>query len=157
MRFQVKDISSIFNFQIIQTNVIRSSFHPLFNSLESLKSLESLARLSCFSSRLSRLYFCQDFGSPSASPFKNWESNVLPIANLMPMSRVPFDISFDIILKSSPIESGHCHPRLLIFPAPKVPHKVVCLFWQKDRKNKPLYGEPLESEKSANLGDNVRP
>ena len=24
------------------------------------------------------------------------------------------------------IEGGHCHQRLLIFPAPKVPHKVVC-------------------------------
>ena len=53
-----------FQFSNYQKNVIRPSFHLLFSGLESLESLESLARLSCFSSRLSRLYFCQDFGSP---------------------------------------------------------------------------------------------
>ena len=54
-----------FQFSNYQKNVIRPSFHLLFSGLESLESLESLARLSCFSSRLSRLYFCQDFGSPN--------------------------------------------------------------------------------------------
>ena len=42
--------------------------------------------------------------------------------------------------KIGTIEGGHCHPRLLIFPAPNVPHKVVCLFWQKDRKTNHFIG-----------------
>ena len=45
-------------------------------------------------------------------------TNVQPQAQSNPKS----------LLVNSPvsIEDGHCHPRLLIFPAPKVPHKVVC-------------------------------
>jgi len=48
-------------------------------------------------------------------------------------------------------------PEVADFSGSKGSPKTGMLILTERQKNKPLYGEPLEPERSATLGDNVHP